>query len=179
MGLENVIVTPHDIALVDAEEPRIVDVFIDNLRRHRDGQAAAQRARSRGPLLIAPADLERWMQALLEASGLEPGAAETVAVSLVHAAAAAPTRTASRVLVYAQRLRDGHMNRNPAPKVEREDGAVALVDGDQGQGRSRACSPPTSRSTSRAATAPASSPSTARATTAPRATTRSAPRRRG
>jgi phosphoglycerate dehydrogenase-like enzyme len=37
-GLENVIVTPHNVALVDAEEPRIVDLFIDNLRRHRDGQ---------------------------------------------------------------------------------------------------------------------------------------------
>jgi phosphoglycerate dehydrogenase-like enzyme len=37
-GLENVIVTPHDIALVDAEEPRIVDLFIDNLRRRLDGE---------------------------------------------------------------------------------------------------------------------------------------------
>ncbi len=36
--LENVIVTPHDIALVDAEEPRIVDLFIDNLRRRLDGE---------------------------------------------------------------------------------------------------------------------------------------------
>jgi phosphoglycerate dehydrogenase-like enzyme len=38
-GLENVIVTPHDIALVDAEEPRIVDLFIDNLRRRLDGES--------------------------------------------------------------------------------------------------------------------------------------------
>ena len=37
-GLENVIVSPHNVALVDAEEPRIVDLFIDNLRRRRDGQ---------------------------------------------------------------------------------------------------------------------------------------------
>lgn len=37
-GLENVIVTPHDIALVDAEEPRIVDLFIDNLRRRLEGK---------------------------------------------------------------------------------------------------------------------------------------------
>ena len=37
-GLENVIVTPHNVALVDAEEPRIVDLFIDNLRRRRDGE---------------------------------------------------------------------------------------------------------------------------------------------
>ena len=32
------IVSPHDIALVDAEEPRIVDLFIDNLRRRRVGE---------------------------------------------------------------------------------------------------------------------------------------------
>ena len=35
--------------------------------------------------MIAPAELERWTQALLEASGLVTAAAETVAVSLVHA----------------------------------------------------------------------------------------------
>ena len=76
------------------------------------------------------------MQALLEASGLEPPAAETVAVSLVHAnRRGTDSHGVARVLVYAQRLRDGHMNRNPAPKVEREDGAVALVDGDQGPGQ--------------------------------------------
>ena len=76
------------------------------------------------------------MQALLEASGLEPAAAETVAVSLVHASRrGTDSHGVARVLVYAQRLRDGHMNRNPAPRVEREDGAVALVDGDQGPGQ--------------------------------------------
>ena len=37
-GLENVIVSPHNVALVEAEEPRIVDLFIDNLRRRRAGQ---------------------------------------------------------------------------------------------------------------------------------------------
>jgi phosphoglycerate dehydrogenase-like enzyme len=37
-GLENVIVSPHGIALVEAEEPRIVELFIDNLRRRRDGE---------------------------------------------------------------------------------------------------------------------------------------------
>jgi phosphoglycerate dehydrogenase-like enzyme len=36
--LENVIITPHDIALTENEEPRIVDLFIDNLRRRRDGE---------------------------------------------------------------------------------------------------------------------------------------------
>jgi phosphoglycerate dehydrogenase-like enzyme len=37
-GLDNVIVSPHNVALVDAEEPRIVDLFIDNLRRRRAGE---------------------------------------------------------------------------------------------------------------------------------------------
>jgi phosphoglycerate dehydrogenase-like enzyme len=37
-GMENVIVTPHDIALVEAEEDRIVELFIDNLRRRRTGE---------------------------------------------------------------------------------------------------------------------------------------------
>ena len=36
--LENVIVAPHGVALVEAEEPRIVELFIDNLRRHRAGE---------------------------------------------------------------------------------------------------------------------------------------------
>ena len=29
---------PHGVALVEAEEPRIVELFIDNLRRHRAGE---------------------------------------------------------------------------------------------------------------------------------------------
>jgi phosphoglycerate dehydrogenase-like enzyme len=37
-GLDNVLVSPHGVALVDAEEPRIVDLFIENLRRHRAGE---------------------------------------------------------------------------------------------------------------------------------------------
>ena len=37
-GLENVIVSPHNVALVEAEEERVVDLFIDNLRRRRDGE---------------------------------------------------------------------------------------------------------------------------------------------
>jgi phosphoglycerate dehydrogenase-like enzyme len=37
-GLANVIVSPHNVALVEAEEARVVDLFIDNLRRRRDGE---------------------------------------------------------------------------------------------------------------------------------------------
>ena len=86
--------------------------------------------------MIAPAELERWTQALLEASGLEAAAAETVAVSLVHAnRRAVDSHGVARVPVYSERLRAGHINRRPVPKVEREDGAVALVDADHGPGQ--------------------------------------------
>jgi phosphoglycerate dehydrogenase-like enzyme len=37
-GLENVIVSPHGTALVEAEETRIVDLFCENLRRRREGE---------------------------------------------------------------------------------------------------------------------------------------------
>ena len=37
-GLDNVIVSPHNVALVEAEEARVVDLFIDNLRRRRQGE---------------------------------------------------------------------------------------------------------------------------------------------
>ena len=36
--LDNVIVSPHSSALVEAEEERVVDLFCDNLRRFLDGQ---------------------------------------------------------------------------------------------------------------------------------------------
>ena len=41
----------------------------------------------------------------------------------------------ARTIVYAGRLRDGHMNGRPRPKIEKQHGAVALVDGDQGPGQ--------------------------------------------
>jgi ureidoglycolate dehydrogenase (NAD+) len=86
--------------------------------------------------LIAPADLERWTQALLEASGLEAAAAEIVAVSLVDAnRRAVDSHGVARVPVYSERLRADHINGRPQPKVEREDGAVALVDADEGPGQ--------------------------------------------
>ena len=86
--------------------------------------------------MIAPAELERWTLALLEASGLDAAAAQTVAVSLVHAnRRAVDSHGVARLLVYSERLRAGHMNRHPAPRIEREEGAVALVDADQGPGQ--------------------------------------------
>ena len=86
--------------------------------------------------MISPAELERWAQALLEAAGLEAAAAETVAVSLVDAnRRAVDSHGVARLPVYCERLRAGHINRRPVPKVEREDGAVALVDADEGPGQ--------------------------------------------
>jgi ureidoglycolate dehydrogenase (NAD+) len=86
--------------------------------------------------LISPEDLERWSQALLEASGLEPAAAETVALSLVHAnRRGTDSHGVARLPTYAERLRAGTMNRAPRPRVEREHGAVALVDADRGPGQ--------------------------------------------
>jgi ureidoglycolate dehydrogenase (NAD+) len=86
--------------------------------------------------LIAPADLERWTQDLLEAAGLDAAAAETVAVSLVDAnRRAVDSHGVARIPVYCERLRAGHTNGRPQPRVERADGAVALVDGDQGPGQ--------------------------------------------
>ena len=32
------IVSPHNVALVEAEEARVVDLFIDNIRRRRAGE---------------------------------------------------------------------------------------------------------------------------------------------
>jgi ureidoglycolate dehydrogenase (NAD+) len=88
------------------------------------------------PDRIAPDALERWMQAVLEASGLEPAAAETVAVSLVDAnRRAVDSHGVARVPTYSERLRAGLVNGRPRPRVERENGAVALVDGDRGPGQ--------------------------------------------
>jgi ureidoglycolate dehydrogenase (NAD+) len=85
---------------------------------------------------IAPDELERWSQALLEASGLGARDAETVAVSLVHAnRRGTDSHGVARLPTYAARLRAGWMNAGPQPRVEREEGAVALVDGDQGPGQ--------------------------------------------
>jgi LDH2 family malate/lactate/ureidoglycolate dehydrogenase len=86
--------------------------------------------------LITPDALESWSQALLEASGLEPAAAETVAVSLVDAnRRGVDSHGVARLPAYSERLREGHMNGRPRPRIERDGGAVALVDGDQGPGQ--------------------------------------------
>ena len=85
---------------------------------------------------IAPDELERWSQALLEASGLGAAHAETVAVSLVHAnRRGTDSHGVARLPVYSSALRGGTMNRAATPKIEREHGATALVDADRGPGQ--------------------------------------------
>ncbi|HWM09104.1 MAG TPA: Ldh family oxidoreductase [Solirubrobacteraceae bacterium] len=80
--------------------------------------------------------LERWTAALLEAAGLEAGAAAIVADSLVWTSLrGTDSHGIARLPVYVERLRAGAINPRPRPSVERRDGAVALVDGDQGPGQ--------------------------------------------
>jgi ureidoglycolate dehydrogenase (NAD+) len=80
--------------------------------------------------------LERWVRALLEAAGLEADAARLVAVSLVEAnLRSVDSHGVARVPIYVERLRRGLVNRAPRPRLLREEGAVALVDADQGPGQ--------------------------------------------
>jgi ureidoglycolate dehydrogenase (NAD+) len=80
--------------------------------------------------------LERWARDLLAAAGLEDAAAATVAASLVEASLrGVDSHGVARVPIYIDRLRAGGLNRAPKPHVVREDGAVAVVDGDDGPGQ--------------------------------------------
>lgn len=84
---------------------------------------------------IEAGPLEGWVRALLEGSGLVASAAESVAHSLVDASVrGVDSHGVLRVPIYARRLREGLMSADPHPSVVREDGAVALVDGDEGPG---------------------------------------------
>jgi ureidoglycolate dehydrogenase (NAD+) len=88
------------------------------------------------PVRVPAEALERWARSLLEAAELEPGAARTVAASLVQASLrGVDSHGVARLPVYVDRLRGGGLNRAPRPKVVREDGAVAVIDGDHGPGQ--------------------------------------------
>src|SRR3569833_591505 len=85
---------------------------------------------------VAPAELERWVRALLQAAGLESAASGIVAEMLVDASLrGVASHGVARLPTYLERLRAGGMTRDPRPRVVREDGAVALVDGDHGPGQ--------------------------------------------
>lgn len=85
---------------------------------------------------LAAAALEAWSVALLAASGLEDDAAVIVAHSLVEASLrGVDSHGVARVPVYTERLRAKLTNGAPRPRVLRRQGALALVDGDQGPGQ--------------------------------------------
>jgi ureidoglycolate dehydrogenase (NAD+) len=89
-----------------------------------------------GGATIEAGQLERWVQALLEAAGLEAEAARVVAVSLVEAnLRAVDSHGVARAPLYVERVRRGALNRAPRPHVIRQDGAVALVHADDGPGQ--------------------------------------------
>ena len=80
--------------------------------------------------------LTAWSAALLRGAGLEPAAAGVVAGSLVEASLrGVDSHGVARVPIYVQRLQAGAINRRPRPRVERRDGAVASVHGDDGPGQ--------------------------------------------
>ena len=81
------------------------------------------------------ATLEAWARALLEGGGLVPGAAVTVAGTLVEASLrGVDSHGVNRLPVYVERIRAGLVSADPQPRVERRDGAFALMSGDGGPG---------------------------------------------
>ena len=86
--------------------------------------------------ILSAASLSAWSGALLEAAGLEAPAAALVADTLVEASLrGVDSHGVARLPIYCERLRAGLMNPRPRPRVERETGAVASVDGDHGPGQ--------------------------------------------
>jgi LDH2 family malate/lactate/ureidoglycolate dehydrogenase len=80
--------------------------------------------------------LQDWSAALLAAAGLEQEAAATVAATLVATSVrGVDSHGVARLPIYVERLRAGVLNPKPRPKVDRRDGAVAVVDGDGGPGQ--------------------------------------------
>jgi ureidoglycolate dehydrogenase (NAD+) len=80
--------------------------------------------------------LQDWSEALLVAAGLEQDAAATVAGTLVATSLrGVDSHGVARLPIYVERLRAGVLNGKPRPRVDRRDGAVAVVDGDGGPGQ--------------------------------------------
>lgn len=85
---------------------------------------------------IAHTALEVWASALLQAAGLAPRAADTVAKLLVEAnLRGVDSHGTSRLPTYVERLRAGLVNCDPEPVIEKREGALAVVDGDLGPGQ--------------------------------------------
>jgi ureidoglycolate dehydrogenase (NAD+) len=85
---------------------------------------------------VAARELERWVRAVLEAAGLEGDAAAVVAATLVETSLrGVDSHGVARLPSYVHQLRAGALNPRPRPAVIRREGALAVVDGDQGPGQ--------------------------------------------
>jgi LDH2 family malate/lactate/ureidoglycolate dehydrogenase len=84
---------------------------------------------------LSEAALTSWTRRLLEAAGVAPSSAATVAEVLVEAnLRGVDSHGVLRLPVYLRRIRAGLVNPVPQPRVAKQDGPVALVDGDRGPG---------------------------------------------
>jgi ureidoglycolate dehydrogenase (NAD+) len=80
--------------------------------------------------------LEGWVADLLAGAGLERESAATVAATLVDASLRGiDSHGVARTPIYVERLLAGGVNPRPRPRIEREQGALALMDGDGGPGQ--------------------------------------------
>ena len=87
-------------------------------------------------MILGAEALQDWARALLAAAGLEDEAAATVAETLVATSLrGVDSHGVARLPIYVERLRAGVLNGRPRPRVERRDGAVAVVDADGGPGQ--------------------------------------------
>ena len=160
-----------DDELADDRPPR---------RRVPASTSGRRRATPDGATVAADA-LERWTRALLEAAGLEPEPAATVAETLVWTSLRGDrlARRRARAGVRRAPARPACSTTAPRPSVVRRDGAIAVVDGDHGPGQvaSVARHRPVDRARPRARRRRRRRCGAA-ATTAPRRSTRCAPPRR-
>jgi LDH2 family malate/lactate/ureidoglycolate dehydrogenase len=85
---------------------------------------------------LAAAPLAAWSRALLEAAGLPADHAEIVTDTLLDASLrGVDSHGVARLPVYLERLRGGLIDPRGRPRVERESGAVAVVDGENAPGQ--------------------------------------------
>ena len=125
--------------------------------RSRPASTSGRRRATADGATVGADELERWTRALLEAAGLEPEPRRRSPRRWSGRACAASTRTASRACrCTLERLRTGVLNPRPRPSVaqprRRDRGRRRRP---RAPARSRPCSPPTCRSSSRASTASA------------------------
>src|SRR3954466_8735865 len=87
------------------------------------------------PARFEPESLRRFVACVFEAVGMPEVDARTVAELMVDAdLGGAEGHGIFRLPQYVRRIRAGGVNLHPAIRVEREHGAMALVDGDNGMG---------------------------------------------